>query len=124
LLSSIFYFYTISKMGEILATIRMCAKKIGPNCQPTSGNGGPIFGGLAKLGHPAGRTPYSNEQALSARDLVSAARPKQNVLNRFEYLWRCPNADGVVAMSAHLEAIGAACQSTQRKVPQVVRYGV
>jgi hypothetical protein len=28
---------------------------MGPNCQPTGGNGGPIFVGPAKLGRPAGR---------------------------------------------------------------------
>jgi hypothetical protein len=50
------------------------------------GNGGPIFVGLAKLDRPAGRTPYPNGQALSMRDLVSAARPKRTVLDRFTRL--------------------------------------
>jgi hypothetical protein len=67
-------------MTKILATIRTRAKKMGPNCpncQPTGGNGGPIVVSPAKLDLPAGRTPYLNGQALSARDLVSAARPKR-----------------------------------------------
>jgi hypothetical protein len=66
-----------------------------PNCQPTCGNGGPIFVGPAKLGYPAGRTPLPKRISAVHAGFGVRNPTQTNYFKPFRHLngsvrWRCP----------------------------------